>query len=97
MKTALAGGRLIDGRCGAPISQSEVLIEGARITAVGTLSAWKFADIIAVKGDVLCYADLLQRVDVAVKHGQRVKYATPRARLPRVKTKKPGSFEPGWR
>ena len=40
---------------------------------VGTVSAGKFADIIAVKGDVLRYIDLLQRVDVVVKHGQRVK------------------------
>ena len=40
---------------------------------VGTVSAGKFADIIAVKGDVLRYIDLLQRVDVVVKHGVRYK------------------------
>ena len=39
----------------------------------GTIQAGKFADIIAVKGDVLRYIDLLQRVDLVVKHGQRVK------------------------
>ncbi len=39
----------------------------------GTISAGKYADIIAVKGDVLRYIDLLQRVDIVVKHGQRVK------------------------
>ncbi|HET7536258.1 MAG TPA: amidohydrolase family protein [Candidatus Didemnitutus sp.] len=39
----------------------------------GTLSAGKYADIIAVKGDVLRYIDLLQRVDLVMKHGQRVK------------------------
>jgi len=39
----------------------------------GTVSEGKFADIIAVKGDVLRYIDLLQRVDVVIKHGQRYK------------------------
>ena len=38
---------------------------------VGTISEGKYADIIAVKGDVLRYIDLLQRVDVVIKHGQR--------------------------
>jgi imidazolonepropionase-like amidohydrolase len=40
---------------------------------VGTLNAGKYADIIAVKGDVLRYIDLLQRVDVVIKHGARYK------------------------
>jgi imidazolonepropionase-like amidohydrolase len=39
----------------------------------GTVSEGKYADIIAVKGDVLRYIDLLQRVDVVIKHGQRFK------------------------
>ena len=39
----------------------------------GTIQAGKYADIIAVKGDVLRYIDLLQRVDVVYRHGQRVK------------------------
>jgi len=39
----------------------------------GTIQAGKFADIIAVKGDVLRYIDLLQRVDLVIKHGQRFK------------------------
>lgn len=39
----------------------------------GTIQAGKYADIIAVKGDVLRYIDLLQRVDVVFKHGQRYK------------------------
>lgn len=39
----------------------------------GTIQAGKFADIIAVKGDVLRYIDLLQRVDLVMKHGVRVK------------------------
>ena len=38
---------------------------------VGTVSPGKFADIIAVRGDVLRYIDLLQRVDMVVKHGVR--------------------------
>ncbi len=40
---------------------------------VGTVSEGKFADIIAVKGDVLRYIDLLQRVDLVLKHGTRYK------------------------
>lgn len=40
---------------------------------VGTITPGKFADIIAVKGDVLRHIALLQRVDVVVKRGQRHK------------------------
>ncbi len=39
----------------------------------GTISPGKKADIIAVKGDVLRYINLLQRVDIVLKHGVRVK------------------------
>ena len=39
----------------------------------GSISEGKFADIIAVKGDVLRYIDLLQRVDLIIKHGHRYK------------------------
>ncbi len=39
----------------------------------GSVSEGKFADIIAVRGDVLRYIDLLQRVDLVIKHGQRYK------------------------
>src|SRR5262245_43421258 len=38
---------------------------------VGTVSPGKYADIIAVKGDVVRYIALLQRVDVVIKHGTR--------------------------
>ncbi|HXG94169.1 MAG TPA: amidohydrolase family protein [Blastocatellia bacterium] len=40
---------------------------------VGTVSEGKYADIIAVRGDVLRYIDLLQRVDIVIKHGTRYK------------------------
>ena len=40
---------------------------------VGTVTPGKYADIIAVRGDVLRYINLLQRVDVVVKRGVRVK------------------------
>lgn len=40
---------------------------------VGTVSEGKYADIIAVKGDVLRYIDLLQDVDMVIKHGKRYK------------------------
>lgn len=39
----------------------------------GTISEGKFADIIAVKGDVLRYIDLLQRVDLVIKKGKLIK------------------------
>jgi imidazolonepropionase-like amidohydrolase len=39
----------------------------------GTVSEGKYADIIAVRGDVPRYIDLLQRVDVVVKRGKRWK------------------------
>jgi cytosine/adenosine deaminase-related metal-dependent hydrolase len=37
----------------------------------GTISPGKYADIIAVRGDVLRNPALLQRVDIVVRHGQR--------------------------
>jgi imidazolonepropionase-like amidohydrolase len=40
---------------------------------VGTVTPGKYADIIAVRGDVLRYINLLQRVDVVIKHGRRFK------------------------
>ena len=40
---------------------------------VGTVSPGKYADIIAVRGDVLRYISLLQHVDIVMKHGVRYK------------------------
>lgn len=40
---------------------------------VGTVSEGKYADIIAVKGDVLRYISLLQDVDIVIKHGKQYK------------------------
>lgn len=40
----------------------------------GTVSEGKFADIIAVKGDVLRYMNLLQNVDMVMKDGTLYKY-----------------------
>jgi hypothetical protein len=39
----------------------------------GTISEGKDADIIAVRGDVLRYINLLQKVDMVIKSGKRVK------------------------
>ncbi len=39
----------------------------------GTIAEGKYADIIAVKGDVLRYIALLQDVDIVIKHGRRVR------------------------
>ncbi len=40
---------------------------------VGTVSEGKYADIIAVRGDVLRHINLLQNVDIVIKHGRRYK------------------------
>jgi imidazolonepropionase-like amidohydrolase len=40
---------------------------------VGTVSEGKYADIIAVRGDVLRHIDLLQDVDIVIRHGKRWK------------------------
>jgi imidazolonepropionase-like amidohydrolase len=40
---------------------------------VGTVTPGKYADIIAVRGDVLQHIDLLQNVDLVIKHGARYK------------------------
>lgn len=39
----------------------------------GSVTEGKYADLIAVRGDVLRHVALLQRVDIVVKHGRRVK------------------------
>ncbi len=39
----------------------------------GSVTEGKFADIIAVKGDVMKQIALLQHVDIVIKHGQQVK------------------------
>jgi len=39
----------------------------------GTLAPGRYADIIAVRGDVLAHIALLQRVDVVVKNGKRIR------------------------
>lgn len=40
---------------------------------VGTVTKGKYADIIAVKGDVLQHISILQEVDIIIKHGKRYK------------------------
>lgn len=40
---------------------------------VGTITEGKYADIIAVKGDVLRHISLLQNVDMVMKHGKQYK------------------------
>jgi imidazolonepropionase-like amidohydrolase len=40
---------------------------------IGTIAAGRYADVIAVKGDVLTHIELLQDVDVVVKNGVRIK------------------------
>ncbi len=40
---------------------------------VGTVSPGKYADIVAVRGDVLRHIDLLQNVGMVIKHGTRYK------------------------
>jgi imidazolonepropionase-like amidohydrolase len=40
---------------------------------LGTLAPGRYADVIAVRGDVLTHVDLLQHVDVVVKNGVRIR------------------------
>jgi imidazolonepropionase-like amidohydrolase len=40
---------------------------------IGTLAPGRYADIVAVRGDVLTTIELLQRPDVVVKNGVRVR------------------------
>jgi len=40
---------------------------------LGTLAPGRFADIIAVRGDVLKHIDLLQRMDLVIKNGVRIR------------------------
>jgi imidazolonepropionase-like amidohydrolase len=40
---------------------------------IGTLAPGRYADIIAVRGDVLKHIDLLQRVDLVIKNGVRIR------------------------
>ena len=40
---------------------------------VGTVTEGKYADVIAVRGDVLRHIDLLQNVDIVIRHGRRWK------------------------
>jgi hypothetical protein len=56
---ALVGGRIIDGYEGRPIEDG--------------VAPGRYADVIAVRGDVLTHIDLLQSVDVVVKNGVRVR------------------------
>lgn len=39
----------------------------------GTVTEGKYADIVAVRGDALRHIALLQRIDLVIKHGRRVK------------------------
>jgi len=39
----------------------------------GTLAPGKYADVIAVRGDLLRHPDLLQFVDIVIKRGRRVR------------------------
>jgi imidazolonepropionase-like amidohydrolase len=40
---------------------------------LGTIASGRYADIIAVRGDVLHNIELLERVDIVIKGGVRVK------------------------
>jgi hypothetical protein len=80
---ALVAGPLIDVYGGKPLQNSVVIIESEFVKAIGTVGAiekdfgtvseGKYADIIAVKGDVLLHMALLQDVKFVVKKGKRYK------------------------
>lgn len=56
----------------SPLAIAAALLR-SREKDIGTIAPGRYADIIAVRGDVLRYIDLLQRVDLIVKHGKRYK------------------------
>jgi len=66
-------------RCGMPVERA---IQAATYDAAmamgvghesGTLAPGKYADVIAVRGDLLRHPDLLQFVDIVIKRGHRVR------------------------
>ena len=66
-------------RCGMPVERA---IQAATYDAAmamgvghesGTLAPGKYADVIAVRGDLLRHPDLLQFVDIVIKRGRRVR------------------------
>ena len=66
-------------RCGMPVERA---IQAATHDAAiamgvghesGTLAPGKYADVIAVRGDLLRHPDLLQFVDIVIKRGRRVR------------------------
>ena len=66
-------------RCGMPVERA---IQAATSDAAmamgvghesGTLAPGKYADVIAVRGDLLRHPDLLQFVDIVIKRGRRVR------------------------
>ena len=66
-------------RCGLPVERA---IQAATHDAAlamgvghesGTLAPGKYADVIAVRGDLLRHADLLQFVDIVIRRGRRVR------------------------
>jgi imidazolonepropionase-like amidohydrolase len=66
-------------RCGMPVERAIQAATHDAATAMGvghesgTLSPGKYADVIAVRGDLLRHPDLLQFVDIVIKRGRRVR------------------------
>ena len=65
--------------CGLPVERAIRAATHDAATAMGvghetgTLAPGKYADVIAVRGDVLRNPDLLQSVDIVIKRGRRVR------------------------
>ena len=65
--------------CGMPVERAiqAATHEAAMAMGVehqsGTLAPGKYADVIAVRGDLLRHPDLLQFVDIVIQHGRRVR------------------------
>ena len=66
-------------QCGMPVERAiQAATHDAATTMgvgheTGTLAPGKYADVIAVRGDVLRNPDLLQSVDIVIKRGRRVR------------------------
>jgi imidazolonepropionase-like amidohydrolase len=65
--------------CGIPVERAIQAATHDAATAMGVghesgaLAPGKIADVIAVRGDLLRHPDLLQFVDIVIKHGRRVR------------------------
>ena len=71
---AVSGGIQLDPDYTLPVKETgRPAVAMGVASEVGTVTEGKYADIIAVRGDVLRYITRLRDVDLVIKHGVRVR------------------------